>query len=765
MHRRTLLIAAVTLTTGIMVPFGAGSASASPASSSAKLAVAPAPQAKPATHPTKHLCDNPRPGDASCTAIIRTDYAQPAAAVATDVTTPQGYGPTDLQGAYNLAASGGSGQTIAVVDAYDAPNAEDDLAVYRAQYGLPACTTANGCFRKLNQTGGTTPPADEPAWGDEIDLDIDMVSAACPNCKILLVEADSAGIDDLGTAVNTAVNLGAKFVSNSYAASESPNDPDYDGEYFNHPGVVLTVASGDWGYQTMYPAASPYVTSVGGTTLTKATGTSRGWTETAWSGTGSGCSEYDGKAVWQTDSDSGCANRTVSDVSAVADPQTGVAMYDSVPSASANYQSGWLVAGGTSAATPILASAYALAGTPADTTYPASYLYSHQTTGLNDVTSGSNGTCGSAPLCNARAGYDGPTGLGTPSGSNALTEAGDPIFEYYVSLGGTTDSYLGAPTGPEVPIAGGLEQTYQGGTIYYSAATGAHAVHGVILDKYLSMGGPAGALGFPTSDEQGTADGVARYNTFSSTGANLNDGAIYFTWQKGVAYSIKGKIYAHWISLGGEAGVLGYPITDETGTPDGVGRFNHFSNSGSIYWTPSTGAWSIHGAIRDKWASLGWERSPLGYPTSDELGTADGATRYNTFSSTGANLNDGAIYFAFATGKAFSVRGAIYAHWISLGGEAGVLGYPTIDETGTPDGVGRFNHFSNSGSIYWTPSTGAWSIHGAIRDKWASLGWERSRLGYPTSDEQAVDGGRQNTFQGGTITFRFSDGGLLVAYY
>jgi uncharacterized protein with LGFP repeats len=638
------------------------------------------------------------------------------------------------------------------VDAYDLPSAESDLANYRSQYGLPACTTANGCFRKVNESGGSTPPAISPDWGLEIDLDLQVISAACPNCNILLVEANSEQVDDLGTSVNTAVGLGAKFVSNSYGGAETLNDPGYDSSYFNHPGVMLAVATGDIGYGPLYPASSRYVTSVGGTTLSR-TSNSRGWAETAWSGGGSGCSGFIGKPAWQTDP--GCPNRTVADVAAVADPQTGVAMYDSTPSNTTNGQSGWLVAGGTSAATPIVAAAYALAGSPSANTYPSSYLYAHSGSGLNDVTSGSNGTCAPAYLCTAGPGYDGPTGLGTLNGTSGLTEAGDPLFQRYVDMGGST-SYLGDPTGPEVAVAGGLEQNYQHGALYYSSATGAYAVHGAILTKYQALGGPAGKLGFPTSDETGTADGAARYNTFSGSGG----AAIYWTSVNNVgAHSIQGLIYAHWLSLGGEAGLLGVPITDETSTPDTVGRFNHFAKAGSIYWSPNTHAWSVHGAIRDKWASLGWERGPLGYPTSDETTTADGAAQYNTFYGSGG----AAVYWTSA--GAHSIQGAIYAHWLSLGGEAGLLGVPITDETSTPDTVGRFNHFANAGSIYWYPTTNASSVHGAIRDTWASLGWERGRLGYPKSDEYAVTGGRRNDFQGGYITWYSTTNSMQVTYY
>jgi subtilase family serine protease len=327
---------------------------------------------------------------------------------------PTGYGPADLQSAYKLPSStAGSGQTVAIVDAYDDPNAESDLAVYRSQYGLPACTTANGCFKKVNQSGGTGYPAADGGWSQEISLDLDMVSAVCPNCHILLVEANSASINDLGLSVNEAVALGANEVSNSYGGAQVFVDPLYD-PYYNHPGVAITASSGDGGYGVDFPASSPYVTAVGGTSLTK-DGSARGWAETAWSGGGSGCSSYESKPSWQTDT--GCSNRTVVDVSAVADPNTAVAVYDSF---AYNGVSGWLEFGGTSVSSPIIAGVYALAGNAA-TVNGGSYPYSH-TGNLNDIASGSNSSSGCSPayLCTAGAGYDGPTGLGTPNGTGAF---------------------------------------------------------------------------------------------------------------------------------------------------------------------------------------------------------------------------------------------------------------------------------------------------------------------------------------------------------
>jgi len=349
-------------------------------------------------------------GQIHCNARVVTG-GHLANGVTPNAATPSGLFPAQLQAAYNLpSATAGSGQTVAIVDAYDDPTAEADLGVYRAQFGLPACTTANGCFRKVNQTGGTSYPRKNGGWAQEISLDLDMVSAICPNCHILLVEATSATTANLGTAVNEAVALGAKAVSNSYGGGDVT---DASAPYYNHPGVAITASSGDNGYGVEFPASSHYVTAVGGTSLRSASN-SRGWTETAWSGAGSGCSTKNTALSGAASFGTGCSMRAVADVSAVADPNTGVAVYDSTA-----YQglSGWLVFGGTSVSSPIIASVYALAGNAGsiDNNYP----YTHSTS-LFDVASGSNGTCTTSQWCNARVGWDGLTGLGTPNGVGAF---------------------------------------------------------------------------------------------------------------------------------------------------------------------------------------------------------------------------------------------------------------------------------------------------------------------------------------------------------
>jgi subtilase family serine protease len=325
--------------------------------------------------------------------------------------TVAGYGPSDIRAAYALPAAAGTGQTVAVVDAYNDPHAESDLGVYRAHYGLTACTTANGCFKKLNQTGVQgSYPVTNAGWSQEISLDLDMVSAACPHCKIMLVEASSATLSNLGAAVNTAVRLGANVVTNSYGGSEFASS--YSA--YSHPGHIITASAGDSGTGASQPCSFASVVCVGGTTLKRATNT-RGWSETVWSGTGSGCSALVTKPAWQKDA--GCTRRSESDVAAIADPYTGVAVYDSVA-----YQGiyGWLEFGGTSVSSPIIAAAYALAGN-AGSLNAAQSIWNHGgTTALYDVTSGSNGTCSISYICHARVGFDGPTGWGTPHGVSAF---------------------------------------------------------------------------------------------------------------------------------------------------------------------------------------------------------------------------------------------------------------------------------------------------------------------------------------------------------
>jgi len=423
------------------------------------------------TADVQRACGPAKKGTFTCFALRRVDVkgakgVQPNA-------TPVGYGPTDLASAYNLPANGGAGATVAIVDAFDDPNAEADLAVYRSQYGLPACTTANGCFKKVDQSGGANYPGADANWATEISLDLDMVSAVAPAAHILLVEATTNNNDDLGAAVDEAVTLGALYVSNSYGSNyssvpgsgEDPSEVTSLDAFYNHPGVAVVASSGDNAFGVSYPAASQYVTSVGGTSLVRDSST-RGWNESVWNnsfgGGGSGCSVFEAKPAFQTDS--GCSMRTVADVSADADPVTGVAVYDSFQAP------GWGEFGGTSASAPIITAAYADAGAPAAGTYPNSYPYASAAS-FNDVTSGSNGTCSPAYLCTAGAGFDGPTGLGTPNG---VTGFGSGPHGF---LKGTVTDTTGAPlAGAKVSAGAGSATTGSDGTYSLSVPPGTYTV-------------------------------------------------------------------------------------------------------------------------------------------------------------------------------------------------------------------------------------------------------------------------------------------------
>jgi subtilase family serine protease len=389
----------------------------------------------------RHACVSVAPDFASCFAVVDTGLHwsgrswEPGAAPASRPVAapprkpraaaspaapqaPQPYMAADLQSAYNLpSATAGTGQVIAVVDAFDDPAAAADLAAYRAANALPACDSAP-CFIKVNQQGqqGDYPPSDS-GWAVEESLDLDMASAICPNCHIILVEANDNSVANLALAVDEAAALGATVISNSYGASEGPYEAGI-APYYSHKGVAIVASSGDSGYGASVPAAYGTVTAVGGTALYPDPYSARGWSEEDWDFAGSGCSAYVAKPAWQHDPL--CPMRMIADVSADADPNTPVAVYDSAAG-------GWIAVGGTSVGAPIIAGVYALAGNAAQADQGAGYVYAHSEF-LNDVTGGppfyagdgDNGYCGDTYICTAKPGYDGPTGLGTPDGTGAF---------------------------------------------------------------------------------------------------------------------------------------------------------------------------------------------------------------------------------------------------------------------------------------------------------------------------------------------------------
>jgi len=393
---------------------GAAGTPGLPAAGSAEAVVPPAAQGA-----VIRSCAQPLPGDRfRCFAEFRADLARGSKRVRP--AQPSGYGPSQLQSAYSLPSStDGSGQTVAIVDAYNDPHAASDLAVYRSEYGLPACTTSSGCFKQVSQTGSSNLPENNGGWAEEESLDMDMVSAICPNCKIILVEANSATTSNLDKAEDEAVALGANVVTNSYGGSEyEASDPAY-----SHAGVVIVASAGDDGYAegSQQPCSFESVVCAGGTSLSTASN-HRGWAEVVWNdsygATGSGCSSEVSKPSWQ--SDTGCTKRSQSDVAFDADPATGVAVYDSY---SYEGYEGWLVFGGTSVASPALASVFALAGNESSLGPEAAEpIWKDAGAGLNNVTSGNNGSCPSdiKYICTAGTGddgvYSGPAGWGTPNG-------------------------------------------------------------------------------------------------------------------------------------------------------------------------------------------------------------------------------------------------------------------------------------------------------------------------------------------------------------
>ena len=371
-----------------------------------------ADEAARSLHAQRACAATAAPATAACFAKVLVDAQGAVPASTTPAASAKS--PAQLKDAYKLTGLASGGKTVAIVDAYGYPNLERDLGTYRSYFGLPACTTASGCLTILDQNGGSSLPRFNTGWAGEQALDVDAVSAICPDCKIVVVQAKSASFADLGTAVTTAAGLpGVVAISNSYGGGDAA-DTTY-GKYYNFPGIAVTASTGDNGYKGgSYPASSSYVTAVGGTTLVAA-GNSRGWSETVWSGAGSGCSTYNTALAAAASFDTGCAKRAMADVSAAADPNNGgMAVY--YPTS--KVASTWAQVGGTSESAPIIASVYALGGNSL-AGYPNAVPYGH-TANLFDVTGGSNGSCPTTQWCTARTGWDGPTGLGTPNGAGAF---------------------------------------------------------------------------------------------------------------------------------------------------------------------------------------------------------------------------------------------------------------------------------------------------------------------------------------------------------
>lgn len=567
---RTCLATPIILVSMVALVAGTGGLAAAAASAAAKAgrtAGAHTPRgAARAAHPdltadTPAACNQPgQTAVARCFAVVRTPSDH---VITADSSGPPStaLGPADIRSAYNLpSATAGSGETVAVVDAYNDPDAAADLAAFRSEYGLPACTTASGCLQVVNENGQASPlppDAGSSGWDLEESLDVDAVSSACPNCRILVVEADPNSNTDFGTAVDTAVSLGAVAVSNSYGLFGHPGEDSSEtsiDQYYDHPGVAVTASAGDGGYGVNYPSASQYVTAVGGTLLTKDSSVARGWDETVWNSgsgaTGSGCSEYEPQPSWQAGITSGCSMRATADVSADADPASGLAVYDTYS------EGGWIQVGGTSLSSPLVAAIYALAfsadGAPPAGTYPSSYLYAHylgDPAAFNDITSGSDGDCGNV-LCTAGPGWDGPTGVGTPDGTAGFA---------HTSTGSITGTVTDASTGQ--PVAGATVSVPG-----QSLTTGSDG-------SYTLAGLPAGSYQVTVSD-YGYQNATATVTVTAGQATTEN------TQLTGRPHeTVTGAVTA--------GPGTAWPLYAQVSWSDGNGH------SGTVYTTPSTGQYTL----------------------------------------------------------------------------------------------------------------------------------------------------------------------------
>jgi PKD domain len=551
-----------------------------------------------------HACAPAAPGHASCFALVRKRVASkpPATAGAAEpfvvaggaatAGPAGGLTPEDLASAYAYSPSaGGSGQTVAIVDAYRDPGIASDLGEFDAHYGLPACTSANGCLTEVGQASGTTAPPDTTGWSVETTLDVETVHGACPGCKILLVEADSSTIEDLAIATNRAAALGATVISNSYGAPESAYGA-FERAAYDHPGIPVVASTGDYGYYNWrllenpsyempnMPASSPSVVSVGGTTLELNPNGTRA-DETVWGGSGGGCSKRFEAHLWQLDvagsAASGCgAGRLSADVSAVADPNTGLDIYDTYDCGAEckKYDKGWETIGGTSLSAPLISALYALAGGGQGVPDPSVTLYGlhADATSRFDVTAGGNGVCEGRPVstcghpntelgwgrvdcegtseCDAVAGFDGPSGVGTPVGlglferespvgaiaSPASLAAGSPAS---FGVRGFSDPYPGGSLAGaswswgDGSSSSGITATHvyaaPGAYVVTLSATDAYGVQSTPVTGSVEVGAGTGASGTPGGGAAAGGSGAGGATTTSSTTADAQQGVAGFS--------------------------------------------------------------------------------------------------------------------------------------------------------------------------------------------------------------------------------------------
>ncbi len=413
--RRLVAVAAAALTVSMLAAPAAGAASPS------------------WSHRDLRICGPGTADTAACLSVVRQFYENGQAYHAqtpgdlksvAKAAASVSYTATNIRAAYGITTVGDPSRVIAIVDAYDDPAAFTNLTTYRGTMGLPAInscslnaltaltsTAGTPCFAKVNQTGGTSYPRADSGWANEIDLDLQAASAVCPMCSILLLEASTASFANLGTAVTTASNTKHVLaISNSYGSTGDASGASYP-QWDNaaKKGLAVTASTGDNGYGASFPASGTYVLAVGGTNLQVDANGVRS-SETAWAGAGSGCSTYNAAPSWQAIPGSPCGTmKAIADVSADADPSSGLQVYTTYSG-----KTGWYVFGGTSLSSPLTGALYAMQGGYGGSTGLLAGAYAWApTTPHYDVTSGSNGTCAIAVLCTAGPGWDGPTGLGS----------------------------------------------------------------------------------------------------------------------------------------------------------------------------------------------------------------------------------------------------------------------------------------------------------------------------------------------------------------
>jgi subtilase family serine protease len=607
--------------------------------------------------------------------VIKNTAAHPTAQTVSPNAIPagDGYGPSTFQAAYGLtaaSASDGSGTTVAVVDAYNDPTAASDLATYRSAAGLPALTA--GQFTQYNQNGATSPlPATAPAsddWTLEESLDVDMVSAICPLCKIDLVEATNDSGTGLYVAENSAATtLGAKYISNSWGGSESSTDLTYDSEYFGHSGTVYTASAGDGAYSAgvIYPATSPNVVGVGGTSLTTASN-SRGYSESVWKtstteGTGSGCSSNEPRPSWQSAVSvlaAACSHKVDNDVAADADPATGAAVYDTT-----NGNGGWNEVGGTSQSSPIIAAVFALAGNNGNGgNAAADSIYTH-TGNLFDVTSGNNGTCSPTILCTAATGWDGPTGWGTPNGLTAFQS---------VSTSGNT-----------VTVTNPGSQT---GTVGTAASLQIHATDSASGQTltYSATGLPAGlSINSSTGLISGTPTTANTYNvTVTATDTTGATGSASFTWTISTSGGGGGCTAAQLLGNPGFETGSAAPWTSTAGVinPNGAGETSH---SGTYYaWLDGYGTTHTDTLAQSVTIPSTCTTAPFSFWLHIDTAETTRTTAYDTLKVQVLN-SSGTVLATLATFSNLNAAAGYTQHSYSLNSYIGQT--VTLKFTGTED--------------------------------------------------------------------------------